>query len=205
MSDPFEPARRSSKFASVRPSDDDATLPGPPTTPALSAVPQPVDPSPDDPPARSDETGGGVDPAGESAPMKTAAKTRARKTPKAAAKPAGRDQAQSAKARGADPTPPPAGTAAVPTEGYEQDPSEPRVKDWGMMPKSLMDHVEMMRMQWTLANMAQVKESGTPHNSGFREALVRLGLKHINDPEFASLIPPDRRRGRNRRDLDSDE
>lgn len=105
--------------------------------------------------------------------------------------------------RGAEPAAPADGVPQLPEFPYPQDPTEQRVKDWGMLPPSLMQTIELARMHWTVVNADWMKEHGAPpHLSGFKEALMRLGMKHINDPEFASLIPLDRRRGRNRQALD---
>lgn len=107
---------------------------------------------------------------------------------------------------GAAPAEPAPGMSRLPDFPYPQDPKEKRVKDWGMLPPSLMQSIEMARMHWTVANTDWMTEHGfSPHISGFKEALIRLGMKHINDPELGELIPPDRRRGANRRAADPQE
>lgn len=60
----------------------------------------------------------------------------------------------------------------------------------------LLDEVSAILAEWTVANRQRLRDRGQPAPtlSGFREGLLRLGLKHINDPEFVQLLPPDFRR-----------
>ena len=74
---------------------------------------------------------------------------------------------------------------------------ESKVKDvGGMISPSLREVLQRALPQWSADNWEALTAQGqtTPTSSGFREALLRLGLKHIEDPEFISLIPPDGRR-----------
>lgn len=74
---------------------------------------------------------------------------------------------------------------------------EPKVKDvGGVISPSLREVLQRALPQWSADNWEALTAHGmtTPTTSGFREALMRLGLKHIDDPEFISLIPPDGRR-----------
>ena len=74
---------------------------------------------------------------------------------------------------------------------------EPKVKDvGGVISPSLRDALQRTLPKWSSENWEALAAQGmtTPTSSGFREALMRLGLKHIDDPEFISLIPPDGRR-----------
>ena len=74
---------------------------------------------------------------------------------------------------------------------------EPKVKDvGGVISPSLRDALQRTLPKWSAENWEALAAQGmtTPTSSGFREALMRLGLKHIDDPEFISLIPPDGRR-----------
>lgn len=157
-----------------------------------------------------------VDPAPEkpSTPTPTPEPTGARKAKAPAKKKAASKKASSArKSPARDDAPPvvppadPGGDYAfMPVGEYQQDPTEPRAKDSGMLPPSLLREIEMVRMKWTVHNQAWVDEHGSmPHVSGFKEALMRMGLKHINDPELSTLIPPDRRRGTARRTVDTPE
>lgn len=73
----------------------------------------------------------------------------------------------------------------------------PRVKDpTAATSTELIDEMMAAQAEWTVANRARLsgRSQPPPTNSGFREALLRVGLKHINDPEFIELIPPDARR-----------
>ena len=77
----------------------------------------------------------------------------------------------------------------------------PRVKDpTAATSTDLIDEMVAVQAEWTAANRARLsgRSQPPPTNSGFREALLRLGLKHLNDPEFIELIPPDARRKQRR-------
>lgn len=129
-------------------------------------------------------------PATSSKPRRPRRETASKSTPRPAA-------ATTSQSEGTPAAEPAAGVARVPEASYQQDPAEPRHKDWGAIPSSLAQTIEMTRMQWAVTNTAWFTEhGGPPHVYGFKEALIRLGLKHINDPEFAALLPPDKRRTR---------
>lgn len=73
----------------------------------------------------------------------------------------------------------------------------PREKDpTAATSTDLIDEMVAVQAEWTAANRSRLsgRSQPPPTNSGFREALLRLGLKHLNDPEFIELIPPDARR-----------
>lgn len=77
----------------------------------------------------------------------------------------------------------------------------PRVKDpTASTSTDLIDEMMAVQAEWTAANRSRLsgRSQPPPTNSGFREALLRLGLKHLNDPEFIELIPPDARRRQRR-------
>lgn len=87
------------------------------------------------------------------------------------------------------------------TADYAAPPWHPRMKDpTASTSRALIDEIQAMQADWTSANRARLSDRGQPPptNSGFREALLRLGLKHLNDPEFIDLIPPDARRNQRR-------
>lgn len=83
---------------------------------------------------------------------------------------------------------------------YAAGTAETRVKDpGGVISPSLASELKQAQLQWSAENWARLDSQGlsAPTTSGFREALLRVGLKYIDDPEFIDLIPPDgRRRGR---------
>lgn len=194
--DPFASrTSRSSKFGLVSTPQPEPAAPEQPPA-ATAPPPAQVEPTVDEPPVEAKEPAAGDEPEVEAKP---AAKAPAKKATKKAPK-----KAATGTPEGAPPAEPAANKARMPEIAYAQDSSEARVKDWGMLPTSLMQTVEMTRMQWSVLNPEWLMEHGAPpHISGFKEALMRLGLKHINDPEFAALIPPDRRRGKVRRELDT--
>lgn len=72
----------------------------------------------------------------------------------------------------------------IPGEKKERDTSS-------QVSESLVDGVEQARTFWIAENYHAVKEhlGPSPRSSAFREALIRLGLKHLDDPEFIDLIP----------------
>lgn len=59
----------------------------------------------------------------------------------------------------------------------------------------LLEELAAISAEWTVCNRRELAARGRkqPTASAFREGLLRLGLKHINDPEFVDLIPPDGR------------
>lgn len=100
--------------------------------------------------------------------------------------------------RGAAPIEPEPGTRIV-EAAYAEPPWHPRMKDpTAATSEALIDEISAVQHDWTAANRGRLAERNqpAPTNSGFREALLRLGLKHLNDPEFIELIPPDARRRR---------
>lgn len=57
---------------------------------------------------------------------------------------------------------------------------------------SLIGAMEQARVQWSALHYDECTAvlAGTPRSSAFREALIRVGLKHMaDDPEFIHLIP----------------
>ena len=83
----------------------------------------------------------------------------------------------------------------VPTVDFMAGLDESRVKDWGMVPPSLGSTVSMARIQWAANNPEWCGVNGGPPTEyGFKEALIRLGLKHLNDAEMATMLPRDMRR-----------
>ncbi|WP_201464556.1 hypothetical protein [Janibacter melonis] len=54
------------------------------------------------------------------------------------------------------------------------------------MSVSLLEELAAVSAQWTVLNRRALEMRGRkqPTAGAFREALLRLGLKHINDPEF---------------------
>lgn len=73
----------------------------------------------------------------------------------------------------------------------------PREKDTtAMTSTALIEEMAAAQAEWTVANRSRLtaRQQPNPTNSGFREALLRLGMKHINDPELIDLIAPDGRR-----------
>lgn len=72
----------------------------------------------------------------------------------------------------------------IPGEKKERDTSS-------QVSASLVDGMEQARTFWIADNYTAVKEQlgPSPRSSAFREALLRLGLKHLDDPEFIDLIP----------------
>lgn len=73
---------------------------------------------------------------------------------------------------------------------------EVRVKDPGVISPSLLVELEDARTDWERAHRAELvrRGIGKPTASGFREALLRIGLQHLEDQVFMDLIPPDGRR-----------
>lgn len=175
--------------------------------PELAAVPAPEEPVAETAPVRDEPADVDKPAADEAATPVAHAEPEPEAEPEVKAAPKKKRAAKKTTKKAASGAPPasPAGAGMrLPEIDYSQDPAETRVKDWGMLPPSLMTNIEMARMQWTVFNTEWMRDHGAPpHISGFKEALMRLGLKHINDPEFASLIPLDRRRGKVRRELDA--
>lgn len=70
-----------------------------------------------------------------------------------------------------------------------------RVKESVTMPSSLLILVDLAAATWAMTHPDWLFAHGTsPGKAGFREGLIRLGLKHVNDSELADLIPTDQRR-----------
>lgn len=86
----------------------------------------------------------------------------------------------------------------APGESYQLTQGEPKVRD--MAPKvslSLPDTIEDARLSWVADHRAELVQrlGSIPEVGPFREALMRLGLKHLrDDAEFIDLIPKDGRR-----------
>lgn len=76
---------------------------------------------------------------------------------------------------------------------YELTGDEPKVRDTSSkISSSLPAQIALAQALWTAENIGAFGYS--PNESAFREALIRMGLKHLNDPDFIKLIPADRRR-----------
>lgn len=86
---------------------------------------------------------------------------------------------------------------ALKMDGLEHqlpDFDEPRQRDvTTQISNSLPEVLELARARWAAENFGAYGAS--PNISQFREALLRIGLKHLNDPEFIDLIPRDMRTG----------
>lgn len=86
---------------------------------------------------------------------------------------------------------------ALKMDGLEHqlpDFDEPRQRDvTTQISSSLPEVLELARARWAAENFGAYGAS--PNISQFREALLRIGLKHLNDPEFIDLIPRDMRTG----------
>lgn len=88
------------------------------------------------------------------------------------------------------------GIGAIRT-AYAESPWLPRSRDTASATSAdLVEEISAVLAEWTVANRQLLRErlQAAPTPSGFREGLLRLGLKHINDPEFVELLPPDLRR-----------
>lgn len=79
---------------------------------------------------------------------------------------------------------------------YRLDPAmltEPREKDAGMrVSKGFKRTLAHARTLWSSENFDALDHD--PTLQAFQEGLMRVGLKHIDDPELMDLIPPDLRR-----------
>lgn len=74
------------------------------------------------------------------------------------------------------------------------DVEEAHVRDTSVhVSQSLPQTIELARARWGSENFAALNK--TPGISQFREALLRVGLKHMDDPEFVDLMPRDKRTG----------
>lgn len=75
----------------------------------------------------------------------------------------------------------------------DPDAPEPRTTDPGIrVSASFKRMVQRAHLAWSNEHFDELPHD--PTLGAFQEALMRLGLKHLDDPEFASLIPPDARR-----------
>lgn len=71
---------------------------------------------------------------------------------------------------------------------------EPSQKVTTYLPVSLVEELDRARALWGAENYAAF--GSVPNTSAWREALLRVGLKHLNDEEFITLLRPDPRTGR---------
>lgn len=102
----------------------------------------------------------------------------------------------SGRVQGAPPAPGVSGIGAI-RNAYAECLWLPRSRDTAAATSAdLLQEMSAVSAEWTVANRHRLWEraQAVPTPSGFREGLLRLGLKHINDPEFIELIPPDFRR-----------
>lgn len=174
---------------------DDAPAPAPTAAPAPAAEPAPPAEATPSPAARK------AAPVRKStvartAPTATARTTRDSSTPDRGV--AALEGLHPEGGKGVIPAAPEAGTDMVVAD-YAGPAWHPRVKDpTAATSEALIEEIGAAQMDWGSRNRHRLAERGQPNptNSGFREALLRLGLKHINDPEFIDLIPPDARRKR---------
>lgn len=111
------------------------------------------------------------------------------------------------------PSTPPIATSATPDatpqatrakpEPYDYKPlsgGTRRIKDpGGMISEDLARQLPLALSHWTAENWSDLAAQGksAPTIYAFREALLRVGLKHITDPELMDLLPMDGRRRRN--------
>lgn len=74
--------------------------------------------------------------------------------------------------------------------------TDPRHKISLVLSAPLLDLLESSRFAWAMRNQEWVMSHGRhlPGTSAWREALVRIGLKHIDDPDLFRTIRRDRRR-----------
>lgn len=88
--------------------------------------------------------------------------------------------------------------AEVPYQLTDEYPGKKRKKVWGLICPSLDEDLDEAHDLWNMLNPQWRSTHGggaPPTKAAFREAVLRLGLKHLNDDEeFADLIPRDQRR-----------
>lgn len=89
--------------------------------------------------------------------------------------------------------------AAGPDDDYTAGLNGPRTKDAaGTISAGLLPVISNALDDWAHANRHELRERGLsrPTMSGWREALFRIGLKHLDDPELIDLIPADLRKSK---------
>lgn len=95
-----------------------------------------------------------------------------------------------------DPLPPAepgAGATALPNMDYRGESA--RIADTTYLTESLVEALALVGASWVRQHPVWVQLHVAPPGLGaFREGLLRLGLKHLNDPELLNMIPSDRRR-----------
>lgn len=153
---------------------------------------RPVPAEPDEPvsaPEQLEETAE----AGEGPPAKKAPAKRAKKAPPAPEHDLGDEKP--AYKREIDPIKAPKGIEPITLDYTVGMVGQRRKESYGISPElSELISEELIYILMDKEHRARVKEIvGKPTLQGLREALIRLGLKHINDPELLHLIPKDQR------------
>lgn len=87
------------------------------------------------------------------------------------------------------------GAGAMPLPEMEYRGETTRIADTTYLTESLVEALTLVGASWVRQHPVWVQLHVAPPGVGaFREGLLRLGLKHCNDPELLQMIPSDRRR-----------
>lgn len=79
---------------------------------------------------------------------------------------------------------------AFPVLPFDVDFTEPRFADDGRYSSEFLSALNKVARSWAFAHPEWLTTyGGIPGAAAFREGLIRLGLKHINDIRLAALIP----------------